>query len=114
MTADLVISKPLKLSLHHIEFRRAHPYDFNPVGFGWMVFASMPRSWRFGLLGPAAQAFSAFIALELSFVTSPISAFAMKGRSYLARAYMATVMSFKAPLSVSPAVMIIKKRNVCQ
>jgi len=87
VTADLVINKPLlKLSPHYIEFKRAHLYNFNPVGFGSMVFASIVSIVAFfGLLGPAAQAFSAFIALGLAFVATPIIAIATKGRYYLAR-----------------------------
>ncbi|WP_428534506.1 purine-cytosine permease family protein [Rhodopila sp.] len=88
VTADLVINKPLlKLSPSFIEFKRAHLYDVNPVGFGSMVFASVVSIIAFfGVLGPAAQAFSAFIALALAFVGSPIIAIATKGRYYLARA----------------------------
>jgi purine-cytosine permease-like protein len=87
VTADLVINKPLlKLSPHYIEFKRAHLYNFNPVGFGSMVFASIVSIIAFfGLLGPAAQAFSAFIALGLAFVATPIIAIVTKGRYYLAR-----------------------------
>jgi hypothetical protein len=39
--ADLVINKPLRLSPSYIEFKRAHLYNFNPVGFGSMVVASV-------------------------------------------------------------------------
>ena len=87
VTADLVIIKPLlKLGPHYIEFKRAHLYNFNPVGFGAMLFASAVSIVAFfGLLGPAAQAFSAFIALGLAFVAAPIIAIATKGRYYLAR-----------------------------
>jgi purine-cytosine permease-like protein len=86
VTADLVINKPVGLSPPHIEFKRAHLYNFNPVGFGSMAFASLVSTVAFfGLLGPWAQAFSAFIALALAFVVSPIIAFATKGRYYLAR-----------------------------
>jgi purine-cytosine permease-like protein len=93
VTADLVINKPLlHLSPDHIEFKRAHLYNFNPVGFGSMVFASIVSIIAFfGLLGPGAQAFSAFIALGLAFVSSPIIAIATKGRYYLARTPYADV-----------------------
>src|SRR5690606_18791503 len=37
LVADLVINKPLGLSPKHIEFKRAHLYDINPVGFGSMI-----------------------------------------------------------------------------
>jgi purine-cytosine permease-like protein len=36
LVADLVINNPLGLSPEGIEFRRAHLYDFNPVGLGAM------------------------------------------------------------------------------
>ena len=37
IVADLVINKPLGLSPRHIEFKRAHLYDINPVGVGAML-----------------------------------------------------------------------------
>jgi len=37
LVADLVINKPLGFSPKHIEFKRAHLYDINPVGVGAMV-----------------------------------------------------------------------------
>jgi hypothetical protein len=40
VVADLVINKPLGLSPPGIEFRRAHLYDFNPVGLGAMVLGA--------------------------------------------------------------------------
>jgi hypothetical protein len=39
IVSDLVINKPLGLSPRHIEFKRAHLYDINPVGFGAMCIA---------------------------------------------------------------------------
>ena len=87
VTADLVIIKPLlKLSPEYIEFKRGHLYNFNPVGFGSMLFASAISIIAFfGLLGPVCQAFSAFIALVLAFIAAPIVAIITKGRYYLAR-----------------------------
>ncbi len=87
VTADLVIIKPLlKLSPSYIEFKRGHLYDFNPVGFGSMILASVISIVAFfGLFGPGAQAFSAFIALGVSFIAAPLIAIATKGRYYLAR-----------------------------
>ena len=43
LVADLVVNKPLGLSPPHIEFKRAHLYDINPVGVGAMVAASSSR-----------------------------------------------------------------------
>ena len=87
VVADLVINKPLlKLSPSYIEFKRAHLYNFNPVGFGSMVVASIIATAAFfGLFGPWGESFSAFIALAVAFVLSPIIAIATKGRYYIAR-----------------------------
>jgi purine-cytosine permease-like protein len=87
VTADLVINKPLlKLSPPHIEFKRAHLHDFNPVGFGSMLVGSVVSIIAFfGLLGPWAQAFSCFLALGIAFVLSPIVAIVTKGKYYTAR-----------------------------
>lgn len=86
LTADLVINKPLGLSPSYIEFKRAHLYDFNPVGFGSMIVGSIVSVIAFfGLMGPAAQAFSTFIALGIAFILSPIIAIITKGKYYIAR-----------------------------
>lgn len=87
VTADLVINKPiLKLSPSYVEFKRAHLYSFNPVGFGAMMFASIVSIISFfGFFGPAAQAYSCFIALGLAFVLSPIICLVTRGKYYIAR-----------------------------
>lgn len=87
VTADLVINKPLlKLSPSYVEFKRAHLYNFNPVGFGAMMIASIISVLAFfGMFGVYAQAYSAFIALGVSFIMSPIIAIATKGKYYIAR-----------------------------
>jgi purine-cytosine permease-like protein len=86
LVADLVINKPLGLSPSYIEFKRAHLYNFNPVGFGSMMIASIISVIAFfGLMGPAAQAFSTFIALGVAFILSPIIAVLTKGKYYIAR-----------------------------
>jgi purine-cytosine permease-like protein len=86
VTADLVINKPLKLSPSYIEFKRAHLYNFNPVGFGAMVVGSVVSILAFfNAFGATAQAFSPFIALGIAIVLSPILAIATKGRYYIAR-----------------------------
>ncbi|WCM88174.1 hybrid sensor histidine kinase/response regulator [Acidovorax sp. NCPPB 3576] len=86
LVADLVINKPLGLSPRGIEFRRAHLYDFNPVGLGAMVLAAAVACCAYaGLLGDYAAAFSPFIALALSMALSPLLAWATGGRYYLAR-----------------------------
>ncbi|WPB57418.1 ATP-binding protein [Xylophilus sp. GOD-11R] len=86
LVADLVINKPLGLSPPHIEFRRAHLYDFNPVGLGAMVLAAVVSCCaHVGWLGEAAAAFSPLIALLVSMATAPALAWATRGRYYLAR-----------------------------
>ncbi|MDH4426392.1 MAG: ATP-binding protein [Acidovorax sp.] len=91
LVADLVINKPLGLSPKGIEFRRAHLYDFNPVGLGAMLLAALVACCAYaGLLGEVAAAFSAFIALALSMVLAPLLAWLTRGRYYLARTPDAT------------------------
>ncbi|HEX7637785.1 MAG TPA: hybrid sensor histidine kinase/response regulator, partial [Burkholderiaceae bacterium] len=86
VVADLVVNKPLGLSPPGIEFRRAYLYDVNPVGVGAMGAASvLSVAAHLGAFGPAAQAFSAAIALVTAFVASPLIARATRGRYYLAR-----------------------------
>ena len=46
LVADLVINKPLGLSPPHIEFKRAHLYDINPVGVGAMLLATVVSHQR--------------------------------------------------------------------
>src|SRR3989344_165944 len=86
VVADLVINKPMGWSPKGIEFKRAHLYDINPVGVGAMVLASLVSIVAYvGWMGELAQAFSAVIAMLVAFVTSPVIAWATKGRYYLAR-----------------------------
>jgi purine-cytosine permease-like protein len=86
VVADLVINKPLKLSPSYIEFKRAHLYNFNPVGFGSMLIASaVSVAAFFNAFGEIAKAFSPFIALGLALVFSPLIAFVTKGKYYIAR-----------------------------
>ncbi|RZL05834.1 MAG: hybrid sensor histidine kinase/response regulator, partial [Rubrivivax sp.] len=86
LVADLIINKPLGLSPKGIEFRRAHLYDFNPVGIGSMLVAALVASVAYtGVMGEVAAAFSPFIALGLALLLSPLLAWATKGRYYLAR-----------------------------
>ncbi|HSC68785.1 MAG TPA: ATP-binding protein [Cellvibrio sp.] len=86
LVADLVVNKPLGLSPKHIEFKRAHLYDINPVGVGSMLIASIAGIvCHTGALGDIAQALSHFIALACALICAPAIAFATKGRYYLAR-----------------------------
>jgi purine-cytosine permease-like protein len=84
--ADLVINKPLKLSPSFIEFKRAHLYNFNPVGFGSMIVASVISIIAyFNVFGADAKAFSPLIALVVAIVLSPLLAWVTKGKYYIAR-----------------------------
>ena len=86
LVADLVINKPLGLSPKHIEFKRAHLYDINPVGVGAMVAASLVGILAYlGLFGIYAQALAHFIALACAFILVPLIAVATRGRFYIAR-----------------------------
>ena len=86
LVADLVINKPLGLSPRHIEFKRAHLYDINPVGLGSMLIAAVLAIVAYaGVMGPEAEAFAPFIALVTAMVLSPLLAWATRGRYYIAR-----------------------------
>jgi signal transduction histidine kinase/DNA-binding response OmpR family regulator/HPt (histidine-containing phosphotransfer) domain-containing protein len=86
VVADLVINKPLGLSPPLVEFKRAHLYNYNPVGFGAMLVASVLSVAAFaGAMGHDAQAYSWLIALVVSFVLSPVIAWATGGKYYIAR-----------------------------
>lgn len=99
LVADLVINKPLGLSPKHIEFKRAHLYDINPVGFGAMLLASGSGIiCHTGLFGEIAQALSHFIALACALVAAPLIAWGTKGKYYIARPRVAEeVLSFSEP-----------------
>ncbi|GAB7522902.1 hybrid sensor histidine kinase/response regulator [Paraburkholderia sp. 2C] len=84
--ADLVVNKPLGYSPRHIEFKRAHLYDVNPVGVGAMLIAAVAAAFaHLGMLGVLAQAMSSYIAFGVAFVSAPLIAIATRGRFYLAR-----------------------------
>jgi len=86
LVADLVINKPLRLSPSYVEFKRAYLHDINPVGvFSTLLASAVSIGAYLGLFGAMAQAFSAFIALFIAFVSAPLLAFATRGRYYIAR-----------------------------
>ncbi len=86
IVADLVICKPLGLSPRHIEFKRAHLYDINPVGFGSMLVAvALSLLSYLGLFGAVAEALYSYVALVTALVCVPLIAIATGGRYYLAR-----------------------------
>ncbi len=86
VVADLVINKPLGLSPPHIEFRRSHLYDINPVGVFSMFIASCAGiAANLGVFGELAKALAAFISLGIPFITVPLIAWLTQGRYYLCR-----------------------------
>lgn len=86
VVADLVINKPLGLSPAHIEFRRGHLYDINPVGVISMLIASIVGiSANLGLWGEVVQALAAFMSLLLPFITVPLIAWLTQSKYYLCR-----------------------------
>jgi signal transduction histidine kinase/ActR/RegA family two-component response regulator len=86
IVADLVINKPLGLSPRKIEFKRAHLYDVNPVGFGAMTISALAGLIAyFGAFGPTLAAVYIYVALLSAFVLAPVLAVATRGRYYIAR-----------------------------
>ncbi|MFG1495277.1 ATP-binding protein [Saccharospirillum sp. HFRX-1] len=86
LSADLLINKPLGLSPAHVEFKRAHLYDINPVGTGSMLIATALGMLAYlGLFGEVAATLAHFISLATCFVCVPAIAWLTKGRYYLAR-----------------------------
>ena len=87
VSADLMINKPLGLSPKVIEFKRAYLPDLNPVGIFSTLIASFISILAYlGVFGEYAQAFSAFIALGVTFTLVPFIAFFTNYRHYIARA----------------------------
>lgn len=84
LVADLVINKPLGISPKHIEFKRSHLYDINPVGVGSMLIASLAGfSAHLGWYGETIKALASFIACFLPFITVPLIGWLTKGKFYL-------------------------------
>jgi signal transduction histidine kinase/purine-cytosine permease-like protein len=87
LVADLVVLKPAGISPPYIEFKRAHLYDFNPVGCGATLIASAVAIGAYaGAFGLTAEAFFGFIALTVSMISAIAIAYATRGRYYIARA----------------------------
>jgi signal transduction histidine kinase/purine-cytosine permease-like protein/FixJ family two-component response regulator len=87
VVADLIINKPLGFSPKHIEFKRSHLYDINPVGVGSMLIASFAGfTAHLGFYGETARALASFIACFLPFITAPLIAWLTKGKFYLVKA----------------------------
>ncbi|NMG59294.1 histidine kinase [Geitlerinema sp. P-1104] len=107
LVADLVINKPLGWSPSYIEFKRAHLYNINPVGFGATVIASLVAITAFvGTWGDYAQAYSPFLALGLAFILSPILAKVTGGRFYIAR-----VNPYQSQIEAAAAIATMNNPN---
>ena len=103
LVSDLVINKPLGLSPKHIEFKRAHLYDINPVGMGAMLLSSsVGLCCYLEYLGEILQALSPFITLLLALLLTPLLALLTKSQYYIAR----------SPLFFSPKTPTIKALNL--
>lgn len=87
VVADLIINKPiLKISPSYIEFKRAHLYPINPVGFGAMAIASVISILAYySAFGATLKAYSPFLAIAIAMVLSPVFAIITKGKYYIAR-----------------------------
>ena len=86
IVADLVVLKRTGISPPYIEFKRAHLYNFNPVGCGATLIASIVAVVAYaGVFGALAQAFFGFIALLVAFVSAIAIGYATGGRYYIAR-----------------------------
>ncbi|MGP0059773.1 MAG: ATP-binding protein [Beijerinckiaceae bacterium] len=86
IVADLSINGRLGLRPAGIEFKRAHLFDINPVGFGAMALAIFLSVLAYaGLFGPLLQSLACFVALVTALITAPLIAYATRGRYYLAR-----------------------------
>ena len=102
--ADLLINKPLGLSPAHIEFKRAHLYDMNPVGVVAMGVATvLSLAALSGIAGEMAAAMAPFIALLAALIMAPLVALATGSRFYLAR------QPAPAPADAQPACVICEK-----
>lgn len=86
LAADLMINKTIGLSPKHIEFKRAHLYDINPVGVGSMVIASIAGILCYlGYFGSEIKYAAHFLSIGLCFVLVPFIAWLTDGRYYIAR-----------------------------
>ncbi len=95
VVADLIINKPLGLSPRHIEFKRSHLYDINPVGVGSMLIASVAGfTAHMGIYGETVEALASFIACFLPFITVPLIGWLTKGKYYLAANQQPEIKTF--------------------
>ena len=95
VVADLIINKPLGISPRHIEFKRSHLYDINPVGVGSMLIASVAGfTAHMGIYGETVEALASFIACFLPFITVPLIGWLTNGKYYLAANQQPEIKTF--------------------
>jgi signal transduction histidine kinase/CheY-like chemotaxis protein len=95
VVADLVINKPLGISPKHIEFKRSHLPDINPVGVGSMLIASIVGfTAHLGWYGETINALASYIACLLPFITVPLIGYLTKGKFYLSSNNEITITQF--------------------
>lgn len=86
LVADLVVLKHTGISPPYIEFKRAHLYNFNPVGCGATAIAAAVAVLAYvGSFGAVGQAFFGFIAFVVAFLSAIAIGYATNGRYYIAR-----------------------------
>lgn len=87
LAADLLVVKGLlKLGPTHIEHRRGHLFDWNPVGVVSLVVSSIIGSlMAFGMFGSFWASMSAFAAAVIAFILHIMMAVATKGKYYESR-----------------------------
>lgn len=86
LSANFVINIPLKLSPKHIEFKRSHLYDINPVGFVSMLIAVVLGLVAYmGYFGESARHLAHYISLASCYILVPFMALLTKSKYYLAR-----------------------------
>ncbi|MFI6870042.1 purine-cytosine permease family protein [Nocardia sp. NPDC050406] len=87
VATDIAINKyVLKISPKVPEFRRGMLYDFNPVGLvGFGLSAVLSIMTFFGLFGDLLKPYSPLVAVAVSFLATPLTALATKGKYYLRR-----------------------------
>jgi purine-cytosine permease-like protein len=86
VTSDMLINKRwLKLSPPDYPFKRAHTYQFNPVGVGALAAALIvAEPLAFGVAGQLGKNLAPFVSLVLAFVAAPVIAALTHGRYYRA------------------------------
>jgi purine-cytosine permease-like protein len=87
LAADIIVVKGiLKLGPTHIEHRRGHLYEWNPVGvISLLVSSGIGLMMAFNMFGPFLASMSAFVAAVIAFVLHIMIAVGTKGKYYEAR-----------------------------